>query len=359
MILSSSPYYKDKVWHSIYNFGYRINISQRTHLISVFNDTMDCIQADARYRAAIELAISKQTLVLESKPIAIPSASFDGHARVIVSHHHPLEAAERNSPLPSPSHRKDKEQDMLGKSAVSGSRQSPTSRDDSSAGKTPPPPIYTRVIGCLATLCLWGALLLVAIVLVCNIVVLAVARGRCFSDIKDVPHCTYGILLGTGRSAAPSPYYDARVQAAIALLQSKKIDTLMISGENQYADYYEVDSMAIAILVAVPDAALLYDTQGVDTYTSMVNAGNAFTSLRAACEDTNSYATPCLIISQHFHNQRAVFYGSLLFQQPPVAYDAADTQDLWWRTRNLLRECLARTKAVYYLARTMACTMFA
>ena len=42
----------------------------------------------------------------------------------------------------------------------------------------------------------------------------------------------------------------------------------------------------------------------------------------------------------------------------PVAYDAADTQDLWWRTRNLLRECLARTKAVYYLARTMACTRF-
>ena len=66
MILSSSPYYKDKVWHSIYNFGYRINISQRTHLISVFNDTMDCIQADARYRAAIELAISKQTLMLET-----------------------------------------------------------------------------------------------------------------------------------------------------------------------------------------------------------------------------------------------------------------------------------------------------
>ena len=38
--------------------------------------------------------------------------------------------------------------------------------------------------------------------------------------------------------------------------------------------------------------------------------GNAFTSLRAAYEDTNSNATSCLIISQHFHNQRAVFYGS-------------------------------------------------
>ena len=38
--------------------------------------------------------------------------------------------------------------------------------------------------------------------------------------------------------------------------------------------------------------------------------GTVFSSLRAACEDTNSSTTPCLIISQHFHNQRAVFYGS-------------------------------------------------
>ncbi len=185
------------------------------------------------------------------------------------------------------------------------------------------------------TICLWGVLSLVAIVLVCNIVVLAVAGGRCYSHVEDVPHCCCGILLGTGRSAAPSPYYTARVQAATELLRNKKIDTLIISGENQYADYNEVDSMAADILAAVPDAILIYDYQGVDTYASMVNAAKS-------CSYDNTY----LIISQRFHNQRAVFYGSLVFSETPVAFNAADTHNLWWRTRNLIRECLARTKAV-------------
>ncbi|MDY2942424.1 MAG: ElyC/SanA/YdcF family protein [Paludibacteraceae bacterium] len=196
-----------------------------------------------------------------------------------------------------------------------------------------------------AAICLWGALLLVAIVLVCNIVVLAVAGGRCYSRVEDVPHCCCGILLSTGRSAAPSPYYTARVQAATELLRNEKIDTLIISGENQYADYNEVDSMAADILAAVPDAVLIYDYQGVDTYASMVNAAKS-------CGDDNTY----LIISQRFHNRRAVFYGSLVFCETPVAFprqigmqaNAADTHNLWWRTRNLFRECLARTKAVLF-----------
>ena len=182
---------------------------------------------------------------------------------------------------------------------------------------------------------LWGVLSLVAIVLVCNIVVLAVAGGRCYSRVEDVPHCSCGILLGTGRSAAPSPYYTARIQAATELLRNKKIDTLIISGENQYANYNEVDSMAADILAAVPDAILIYDYQGVDTYASMVNAAKS-------CGYDNTY----LIISQRFHNQRAVFYGSLVFSETPAAFNAADTHNLWWRTRNLFRECLARTKAV-------------
>ena len=202
-----------------------------------------------------------------------------------------------------------------------------------------------------AAICLWGVLSLVAIVLVCNIVVLAVAGGRCYSHVEDVPHCCCGILLGTGRSAAPSPYYTARVQAATELLRNKKIDTLIISGENQYADYNEVDSMAADILAAVPDAILIYDYQGVDTYASMVNAAKSPTNRDASsCSDDNTY----LIISQRFHNQRAVFYGSLVFRETPVAFprqigmqaNAADTHNLWWRTRNLFRECLARTKAV-------------
>ena len=64
-------------------------MSQRTHLISVFCDTMDWMRGNAicLFRAVVELAINKQTLVLESEPISIPSATFNRPERVIVSEH--------------------------------------------------------------------------------------------------------------------------------------------------------------------------------------------------------------------------------------------------------------------------------
>ena len=64
-------------------------MSQRTHLISVFCDTMAWMRGNAIYLfwAVVELAINKQTLVLESEPISIPSATFNRPERVIVSEH--------------------------------------------------------------------------------------------------------------------------------------------------------------------------------------------------------------------------------------------------------------------------------
>lgn len=170
----------------------------------------------------------------------------------------------------------------------------------------------------------------------CNIIVVRSANGLCYDSCQDIPHSSYGIIFGTGRSAAPSPYYDARVNAAIDLLNAQKIDVLIISGENQYRDYHEVDSMAADILTAVPDAVIYLDSTGTDTYASLKNAAWRFGS-------DNSY----VFISQHFHNQRALFYARLLFSGDVYALDASDSRNFWWRTRNVIREWIARTKAVF------------
>ena len=50
--------------------------------------------------------------------------------------------------------------------------------------------------------------------------VLTVRKGKCYDDIDVIPHKTYGLLLGTGRSAAPSPYYEARLQISLAAITS-------------------------------------------------------------------------------------------------------------------------------------------
>ncbi len=174
------------------------------------------------------------------------------------------------------------------------------------------------------------------LVIACNIAVTHVSKGKCYDDINAIPHNTYGLLLGTGRSTAPSPYYDARLQATIDLFRVGKIDSVIVSGENLYEDYYEVDSMIVALEEAgVP--IRMVDPYGTNTYASLRRIG-AFEGL----------STSMTIISQHFHNQRAIFYGAILYGETPIAYNAQDTDIWYWDIWRFMRESLARTKAVLF-----------
>ena len=178
---------------------------------------------------------------------------------------------------------------------------------------------------------------MVVVILVCNILVVKCSKGKCYDDIDSIPHRPYGMLLGTGRSKAPSPYYDARVDAAIELLKAGKIDVLIISGENLYDDYCEVDSMAADVVSAVPNADIILDKDGINTYASLRKGSKVITG------------DNIIIISQKFHNQRAVYYGSRIWwRETTIAYNAKDTEMWYWNIWRFLRETLARTKAVFY-----------
>lgn len=186
--------------------------------------------------------------------------------------------------------------------------------------------------------------ILLALIIACNIIIVSVSCGKCYDDINAIPHRTYGLLLGTGRSANPSPYYEPRLQAAVDLHRAGKIDSVIVSGENLYEDYSEVDSMVVALEEAGVPICLI-DPYGTDTYTSLRRV--------AALNGTKISMT---IISQHFHNQRAVFYGSLLYDETPMAYNAQDTDIWYWDIWRLVRESLARTKAViFYCINKIVC----
>ena len=178
--------------------------------------------------------------------------------------------------------------------------------------------------------------IVVALIISCNIAVMHVSKGKCYDDVDTIPHNTYGLLLGTGRSAASSPYYDARLQATIELFRAGKIDSVIVSGENLYEDYYEVDSMVVALEEAgVP--IRMVDPYGTNTYASLRRIG-IFEGI----------STSMTIISQHFHNQRAIFYGAILYDKTPIAYNAQDTDIWYWNIWCFMRESLARTKAVLF-----------
>jgi SanA protein len=128
------------------------------------------------------------------------------------------------------------------------------------------------------------------------------------------------------------------VQAAIELYQAGKVDLIYISGENDIRDYHEVDQMAKDIRSIIPDAPIMLDYNGTNTWQSLNNLGN-----------TLGYHSSVTIASQKFHNQRAIFLGSILFHKPPIAYNATDTKDFWWSLFSFVRESLARTKEVLML----------
>lgn len=177
---------------------------------------------------------------------------------------------------------------------------------------------------------------IIVLIVACDAIVIHVCKGKCYDDIDVIPHRTYGLLLGTGRSAAPSPYY-ARMQATIDLYRAGKIDSVIVSGENLYDDYYEVDTMTVALQeYGIP--IRMVDPYGTDTYTSLRRIGTF-----------EGCSTSMTIISQHFHNQRAVFYGALLYDEVPIAYNAQDTDIWYWNIWRFIRESLARTKAVLFL----------
>lgn len=174
------------------------------------------------------------------------------------------------------------------------------------------------------------------LVIHCDKIVRQQAEGRCYTELDEIPAAEWGVLLGTGRNHRPNEYYDARLSSTIALYKAQKITGIFISAENLYEDYHEADSMYAALIRAgIPAIHILCDKQGVDTYRSLCHAKKQLG------------AVTFTLISQHFHNERALYYADDL-QMNAIAFDAAPNSKWYKRWRDFLREKLARLKAVLW-----------
>lgn len=180
----------------------------------------------------------------------------------------------------------------------------------------------------------------IIIVLVIIMIVLADIRIKrssekyVFDNLQDVPHQKVGLLLGTGKflnSGQPNRYFLYRIEAAIALFMAQKIDYIVISGDNSQKDYNEPEDMRNElILQGVPAERIYLDYAGFRTFDSVVRIDKIF--------GQQSFT----VISQKFHNQRAVYIASRLGLKA-VAYNAKDV-DRYNGFKTRLREKLARVK---------------
>ena len=185
----------------------------------------------------------------------------------------------------------------------------------------------------LLLLCLIG----IAIVVWCSHIVEKSSRGKIFNNVSDIPCNDVGLLLGTnpiGRTGRPNIYYVHRIQAVIDLYKAGKIKVVLISGDNSHRSYNEPEYMKKDLVSkGIPADRIFLDYAGFRTFDSMIRAQKVF--------GQNSFT----IISQEFHNQRALYICQHLGIDA-VAFNAKNTISRYWRIRMYFREKLARTKAV-------------
>jgi len=169
----------------------------------------------------------------------------------------------------------------------------------------------------------------------CNAVIEAAAAGKLYADAGTIPYNKVGILLGTtkkGRRAGHNnPYYDYRIDAAVALLQAGKIKCLVISGDNGHKNYNEPALMRSDLMARGIDSAVIYlDYAGFRTFDSMVRVKEIFGQQSVT------------VISQPFHNARAIYTAN----HEGIAAIGFNAQDVTYARglKTQIREKLARVK---------------
>lgn len=178
------------------------------------------------------------------------------------------------------------------------------------------------------------------VILFCHIRIGNYAKAYVYDDTELIPKNEVGLLLGTSpvlKSRRANLYFDYRIDAATQLYRAGKIKYILISGDNRRNNYNEPEEMKKALLGQhVPDSVIFMDYAGLRTLDSVVRARKIFGQKRFT------------VISQRFHNERAVFLAAKHGIQA-VGFNARDV-DAYSGLKTRIRELLARVKVFIDLA---------
>lgn len=162
------------------------------------------------------------------------------------------------------------------------------------------------------------------------------AKNHLYDEVNRLPHKRVAVVLGTSKYLAKgikNEYYQNRIVAAVKLYHAGKIDYFVVSGDNRKHNYNEPKQMQQDLIAAgIPSERIQPDYAGFRTLDSVLRMDKVF--------GHKDY----VIISQRFHNQRAVFLARA-HGQNPIAFNADNPQTQGMK-KVLSREALARVKAV-------------
>ena len=164
----------------------------------------------------------------------------------------------------------------------------------------------------------------------------ASAAGHIYTE-ADVPAAPVALVLGAKvfPDGTPSPFLAARLDLAKRLHDAGRVETIIVSGDNNAPEYDEPAAMREYLIDAgLSESKLIIDTAGFDTYESCVRAAQVFKVSRL------------IMVTQSYHLPRAVATCRALgVDAMGVGDDSARQHPRSWR-RGVVRDQLACLKTV-------------
>lgn len=152
--------------------------------------------------------------------------------------------------------------------------------------------------------------------------------------VADVPKKKVALILGTSqylKNGSTNLYFKFRIEAVADLWEARKIDYVLVSGDNGSKEYDEPTAMKKALVKrGIPASRIVMDYAGFRTLDSMVRAKEVFGQ------------HDFIIVSQQFHVERALVIAHFKDIEA-FGYNAVDVE-VYSGFRTKVREYLARFK---------------
>lgn len=162
--------------------------------------------------------------------------------------------------------------------------------------------MLTRIVSMILRILIYFFIFTGATLLLSRLIASFYAASRVYNE-KNAPVVKAAVVFGAGlwRDGSPTPVLRDRVAMAATLFFNKKVQKLLLSGDNRFVEYNEPEAMRqYALQLGVPDTAIVLDYAGRRTYDTCYRAKKIF-GLKEA-----------ILVTQKFHLPRALFTCNLL-----------------------------------------------
>jgi vancomycin permeability regulator SanA len=120
------------------------------------------------------------------------------------------------------------------------------------------------------------------------------------TSVKNIPERKIALVFGAGVSRTtgqPTPYLQWRVETAVELYKARRVQKILMSGDNSIKKYNEPVAMKkLAVSLGVPQEDIVLDYAGYSTYDSCYRAGAIF-GVRSATLITQGYHLPRAVLT--------------------------------------------------------------